>query len=130
MLTSDGTLLLAHANSKELSQQPGTVRNLGVDIMAEAPLLPLLELDDLVRGEYWLRLAHLVRRRTLGNFKFFLEAGVLHEDLEHETVLLGFRKRIGPFLFNWVLGRQNKEWIGELSPFSTDRHLPLLHCLK
>ena len=72
----------------------------------------------------------LNRRRSLGNLSFFGKRRVLYEDLEHETVLLRFRQRIGPLLLNWVLCRQHEERISQNVPRLTDGHLSFLHCFE
>ena len=53
-------------------------------------------------------------RRAAGDLELFVEVRILHEDLEHEAVLLRFGQRIGAFLLDRVLRRQHEERIGQL----------------
>ena len=49
------------------------------------------------------------RRRAAGDLELFLELRIAHEHLEHEAVLLRLGQRIGAFLLDGVLRRQDEE---------------------
>ncbi len=66
---------------------------------------------------------------TDNEFFFFL-LRVIDENLEHETVNLGLRKRIGSLLLHRVLGSHHKERLGKGIGIFTESHLMLLHCLE
>ena len=84
--------------------------------------------ERLQRAHIVLREGSLDRRDEIGSCltndgKFLGFAGIVDEDVEHETVELGLGERIGPFLLNGVLRGQNEERLGEFVPLTTDRHL-------
>src|SRR5262249_16956856 len=56
--------------------------------------------------------------------------GIINQNVEHEAVLLGLRKRVRAFLLDGVLCGQHEERIRQPMARSTDGHLTLLHCLK
>ena len=55
---------------------------------------------------------------------------ICNDDLEHETVHLGLRKRIGTLLLYRVLGRHHKERLRQPECLVAYRDLPLLHRLE
>ena len=90
-----------------------------------------LQLEDLLGRQHRLdRVAHHRRSCPPGDLELLVEARVLHEDLEHEAVLLGLGQRIGPFLLDRVLRGQHEERVGQLVPHAAHGHLPLLHGLQ
>src|SRR5262245_28486340 len=86
-----------------------------------------LQLENLVAREDRRRFVDLQRRRAAGDLELLVEARVLHEHLEHEAVLLRLGERVGPFLFDRVLRRQDEEWIRKPVPHAADGDLTLLH---
>ena len=50
-----------------------------------------------------------VGRRRLHDLDFLGSRRVIHLDMEHEAVLLGFGQRVGALLFNGVLRREHEE---------------------
>ncbi len=70
-----------------------------------------------------------IGRRSLDDLQFLLLARVFHERVEHEAVQLGFRERIGPFLFDGVLSGHHKKRLFQHVPFASHRHLMFLHGL-
>ena len=66
-------------------------------------------------------------RHAVQNLAFFPLAGVLHLQLEHEPVHLGFRQRIGPLLFNGILGGEHQERFFQGEGCISDGDLFLLH---
>ena len=86
-----------------------------------------LQLDDFLAGEHRLDVVGLDGGGAAGDLELFLEVRVVHEDLEHEPVLLGFGQRIGPFLLDRVLRGQHEERVGERMADAADGDLPLLH---
>ena len=66
----------------------------------------------------------MVRRAISNSSSKF---GYLHEDLEHEAVLLGFGQRIGAFLLDRVLRGQHEERVVEAVADAADGDLAFLH---
>ena len=62
-------------------------------------------------GKHRLDVSAMRGRGAPGDLELLVEARVLHEDLEHEAVLLGLGQRIGPFLLDRVLRGQHEERI-------------------
>ena len=58
------------------------------------------------------------------------ELRIVDVDLHQEPVELRLGQRIGAFLFQWVLGGQNMEWLWQLMITAGDRNPPFLHCLQ
>ena len=65
----------------------------------------LSNFTDTFRIHHRLDIDLLVIRRLLDNRQFLLAVRVIDLDMEHETIELGLGKRVGPFLFDRVLGR-------------------------
>ena len=64
----------------------------------------------------------------LQNGDLLVHAGIGDLFLDHETVRLGFGKRVGALLLNGVLGGDdNKNILGHFVGNAADGHLPLLH---
>ena len=64
----------------------------------------------------------------LGDPELFIVRRIGNKDLEHETILLCFGKRVGAFLLNRVLRRKNEEGAWQEMARAANRHLPFLHC--
>ena len=64
------------------------------------------------------------------NLLLLFQCGIVYDDLEHETVYLGFGKLVGAFLFNGVLGSHNQEGSRQLERIVTNSHLVFLHGLE
>jgi len=64
------------------------------------------------------------------DFFLFVRGGVFDVNLEHKAVELGLREGIGSFLFDGVLGGDDKEGVGQGIGFLADCYLVLLHRLK
>ena len=56
--------------------------------------------------------------------------GVANLNLEHKSIYLCFGERIGAFMLNRILRRQNKKRIVKRISRPTDCYLPLLHRFK
>ncbi len=52
---------------------------------------------------------------------------IIHQQLEHESVNLSFRKRIRPFVLDWVLSGNDEEWSIQSMSISIDADLLFLH---
>ncbi len=63
----------------------------------------------------------------LDDAELLLFLGIVHEDVEHEAVLLRFGQRIGAFLLDGVLRGQHEERVGQLVPGAADGDLAFLH---
>ena len=61
---------------------------------------------------------------------FFFERGIVDLDEKHEAVELRFGQRVGAFLFDRVLGREDKKGRGERIGFAKDGDLVFLHRLE
>jgi hypothetical protein len=61
---------------------------------------------------------------------FRLEVWIVHIDLGEKTIELGFRQRIGAFLFERVLRRKHMERGGQFVAHAGYRHLLFLHRLQ
>ncbi len=59
-----------------------------------------------------------------------LDVGIVDVDLHQEAVELGFRKRIGAFLLERILGREHVERGGQVVPCAGHRDVMLLHRLE
>ncbi len=88
-----------------------------------------LQFEDLLCRQHRLDVVDSARRgRRRATFKLFVEVGIVHEHLEHEAVLLGFRQRIGSFLLDRVLRGEHEERIGNfIGDSCPDGDLSLLH---
>ena len=64
------------------------------------------------------------------NQLFFFFLRIVDDDLQHETVYLCFRQRIGSFLLDRVLGRHNQERRRQFVCVFADCHLAFLHCFQ
>ncbi|OPZ69920.1 MAG: hypothetical protein BWY82_02196 [Verrucomicrobia bacterium ADurb.Bin474] len=62
--------------------------------------------------------------------QFLLIGWIVHPDVEHETVQLGFGQGIGAFLLDRILGRHHQEHVGERKCLISDRDLTFLHPLE
>ena len=77
-----------------------------------------------------------LRPRLLGpggveqNAPLRLAIRIVDVDLHQETVELGFRQRIGPFLLERVLGREHVEGSRQIVAGARKRHVLLLHRLE
>lgn len=91
------------------------------------PLNDLLKTDDFVLFDDLTAFGCLPRRGAHHDFKFFFLRRVVQIEAEHETVLLCFGQRVGAFLFDRVLCRDDAEGQRELEGFHGDRHLAFLH---
>ena len=93
-------------------------------------------LDQFLHGE------NLLRRQDLrdlegvgagGSFddgQLLLARRVIHLNLEHEPVKLGFGQWIGAFLLDRVLRGQHQKWVGQRIGLAADRQLPFLGGLQ
>ncbi len=63
----------------------------------------------------------------LQNLQLFVAAGIVDDDLEHETVHLRFGQRVGSLLLDRVLRGHHQERFIQRKGFAADRDLPLLH---
>ena len=61
------------------------------------------------------------------DFFFLFGAGVVDEDVEHEAVELRFRKGVGAFLFEGVLGGEYEEGLGEFEGRTAGGDVVFLH---
>ena len=57
-------------------------------------------------------------------------AGIIKQDLQHETIELRLGQRIGAFILNRVFSREHGKNRRQLMSFAVDRHLPLFHCFQ
>ena len=64
------------------------------------------------------------------NLPFLILLRVGDDNLQHESVDLGFRKRVSPLLLYRVLCRHDEEGLRELEGLVADSHLTLLHGLQ
>lgn len=62
-----------------------------------------------------------------GDFGLVFGAGVADAEAHEEAVHLGFGQRVGPFLFDGVLGRHDHEGFAEFVGAALDADLALLH---
>ena len=77
--------------------------------------------DDRVSG--WV----LSAGGAIDDFHQVFESGVSDINFEQEAIELRFGERVGSFLLDWVLGREDKEGFVELVGFSGDSDGVLLH---
>ena len=89
-----------------------------------------LQIQDLVAAHDRLDLFVDEGGRSSGDLELLVEARVANEDLEHEAVLLRLGQRIGAFLLDGVLRRQDEERIGQPVTNPADRDLAFLHGLE
>ena len=82
--------------------------------------------DPTGQQRFWRFLGH----RPLGERKFLGAIRRFHRDLEHEAVFLRFRERIGTFVFNRVLRREDGEVRRQRIGVAVDRHNTFLHGLQ
>src|SRR5579884_1226725 len=87
----------------------------------------VLHFQNVRRRQDALDLWDVRRCRLLNDAELFLFVGIIDEDIEHEAVLLRFGQRIGAFLLDRVLRRQDEERIGQLVPRAADGDLAFLH---
>ena len=59
-----------------------------------------------------------------------IERGIGHVDFQEEAVELGFGQRIGAFLLDRVLRREDMERPRQVVAHAGDRHMVLLHRLQ
>ena len=58
---------------------------------------------------------------------FLRAVGIVHNDLEHEAVNLGFGQRVGALLFERILGRHDQEGLRQRVGIIAQGHLAFLH---
>ena len=90
----------------------------------------LLEPQHILSAKNPLDLRRRLRGRALRHRVLLLVRGVPDQNLEHETILLCLRQRIGPFLLDRVLRREHEERQRQVVAIAAGRHLPLLHRLE
>ena len=90
----------------------------------------LLQLQDVGPGEHLGDVRLEGRGRQPDDVELLVLVGVVDQDVEHEPVELGLGERVGPFLLDRVLRRQDEERVGQAVPLAADGHLPLLHRLE
>ena len=61
------------------------------------------------------------------DFRLLVRGWISNENLQHESIELRFWKWIGAFLFDGILSRQYKEWVGQWVIHTSNRYLSLLH---
>ena len=86
-----------------------------------------LQGDDLFGREGWHEFRVDVDRCAANNLKLLLLVRIVDIDIEHEPIKLRLGQRIGPFLFDRVLGSQDEERFGQRTSLTADRDLVLLH---
>ena len=85
---------------------------------------------DVLRLEHRLSLREAAAVVHADDLALFLLLRISHHDLEHETVELGLRKRIGSLLLDRVLCGHHEEWLRKLECLVADGHLTFLHRLE
>ena len=75
------------------------------------------------RGEFF----HGRTGRPPGDFELLIVRRVVHEHLEHEAILLRLGQRVGAFLLDRVLGREDEERTAQFMSDPADGDLSLLH---
>ncbi len=75
------------------------------------------------------RLQPIERRERvlLDDLSLFFQRRIDHQQLKQESVQLRFGKRIGAFLFDWILCGKDQERFLQLSRLSRDRDRAFLH---
>ena len=92
--------------------------------------------DDFLQGEYVGSAEHRfglgggVHCCRLDYRPFFVPAGIVNVDHEHEPVQLGFGQGVGSFLLDRVLCGQDEEGELQVVCFPARGHMVLLHCLE
>ena len=83
--------------------------------------------DDVLGLDDWINLGSSVADiLTEDEFLFFF-LGIVDHHLQHETVHLSLRQRIGTFLFDGVLCSHHEEGVRQLEGLVADGHLMFLH---
>ena len=70
----------------------------------------LAKVHDLIDIQHGVDLDRFADRHTLQDLFLLFFAGITDDKLQHESVNLGFRKRVSPLLFDGVLGGEDEEW--------------------
>lgn len=87
----------------------------------------LRHLEDAFSGDHWGGVARGVFRRPIQNHFEVVHRWILDQQFAEEAIELGFRERVGPFHFEWVLRRHDEERFGEFMGCSRDRDRMFLH---
>ena len=90
----------------------------------------LLKRKNLSTSQHGRQHGFIGARCLLQNTQFFGGGWVLNDDVEHETIQLGFRQRVGAFLFDRILSRQSEKWVRKIVRVRTDSDVTLLHRLQ
>ena len=72
----------------------------------------------------------MLARRLDEDALFRRAIGIGDVDLHQEAVELRFRERVGAFLLQRVLRREDMEGRGQIMPLAGDGHMVLLHGLQ
>ena len=92
--------------------------------------------DSLLEGNYLLgrkqllRVNRMVGRSLANNIHLFFERRVVEADIEHKTVELSFRQRIGAFLLDGVLCCEDKERVRQRIGSTCNGDGMLLHSFE
>ena len=85
---------------------------------------------DVLRAHRGLHRGPLAAGHPPHDLHLLLAVRVVHAELQHETVDLRFRQRVGALLLDRVLGRQDQERIRQVEGPVAQRDLPFLHRLE
>ena len=87
----------------------------------------LLQANERFAVDHFLGLRPLVASGAIENDRQLLARGIADDQLEHEAVELRLGKRVGPFLFDGILGRHDEERLLEPVDHAADGDGVFLH---
>ena len=90
----------------------------------------LTGLDNLFSGCHGRNGGQCTSNVLTDNLLLLFNGRIANDDLQHKTVHLGFRQRIGTFLLDGVLRSHHQEGIGQFKGVGTNGDLFLLHGLE
>ena len=90
----------------------------------------ILRVQNLRSIENRLRLRQARPRRRLDDLQLLFERRIADLDIEHESIELSFRQRIGAFLLDRILRGEHEERQLERVGLPAGSHLVLLHGLQ
>ena len=111
-----------------ISRRLNNRENVSFDLVVDIELFDRLFHGKNIRfGQYRRRRRGDRAQRLIENLHFLVRLGIRDFHLEHESVKLGFRQRIGAFLLNRVLRCHNQKQIVQLIGGIADGYLLFLH---